>query len=270
MINALIFCLDRKCQVIFLVILYISIPSASEESCESSWTLENSEEIEECLDSKVPDAERMNNALALVPYSEESVLPVHKLERTFTYCGREIIIKQDWSGIGVAAVVWDAAEILAEYLESRPDIVKGKNVIELGAGTGLVGIVAALQGARITITDREEVLEYLQTTVKKNLPAEIYEQTKILPLDWTKDLNKFPSTFDVILGADIVYIEEVFEDLLKTLIHLSDKETFILLSCRIRYDRDTNFLKRLEEFFNVEKITYSRDKDVNLYKVTKR
>lgn len=106
--------------------------------------------------------------------------------------------------------------------------------------------------------------------MKYNLPTDIYQQTKILPLDWTKDLNKFHSTYDVILGADIVYIEEVFEDLLRTLIQLSDKDTLILLSCRIRYDRDTNFIKRLEEHFDVQKITYSKDKDVNLFKVTKR
>jgi predicted nicotinamide N-methyase len=35
---------------------------------------------------------------------------------------------------------------LAEYIEERAEILKDKNVIELGAGTGLVGMVAALLG----------------------------------------------------------------------------------------------------------------------------
>lgn len=114
------------------------------------------------------------------------------------------------------------------------------------------------------------MLEYLQGTVQANLPDDIYQSTKIEPLDWCKDLDKFQTTYDVILGADIVYIEEVFEDLLKTLLQLSSKETLILLSCRIRYDRDTNFLKRLEDHFYVLKLLYDKEKDVNLYKVTKK
>lgn len=106
--------------------------------------------------------------------------------------------------------------------------------------------------------------------VKLNLPSEIYEHTKVQALDWTKDLDTFHTTYDVIVGADIVYIEEVFDDLLKTLLQLSSRETVTLLSCRIRYDRDTNFLRRLENHFTVDKILYNQEKDVNLYKVMKR
>lgn len=125
-------------------------------------------------------------------------------------------------------------------------------------------------GAKTTITDRLEVLDYLTETVHKNLPSEYLTQTTISALDWTKDVDKFNPSYDVIIGADIVYIEEVFNDLLKTLTVLSTKETVILLSCRIRYDRDTNFLSRLEETFTVTKILYDKTKDVNLYRVLKR
>jgi len=38
------------------------------------------------------------------------------------------------------------AEVLATYIEQHPDVVNGKQVIELGAGSGLVGMVAALLG----------------------------------------------------------------------------------------------------------------------------
>jgi hypothetical protein len=130
--------------------------------------------------------------------------------------------------------------------------------------------IVFLTGAKTTITDRIEVLKYLQTMVETNLPSDVYQSTQVLPLDWCKDLDKFHTTYDVILGADIVYIEEVFEDLLRTLIQLSNKETVIFLSCRIRYDRDTNFIKRLEEHFDVLTLLYDKNKDVNLYKVTKR
>jgi len=38
------------------------------------------------------------------------------------------------------------AVVLCEHLNLHPDLVKGKKVIELGAGTGLVGIVASQLG----------------------------------------------------------------------------------------------------------------------------
>ena len=41
------------------------------------------------------------------------------------------------------------AIVLAEYLTENKDIVYKKSVLELGAGTGLVGIVAALLGMKI-------------------------------------------------------------------------------------------------------------------------
>ena len=56
----------------------------------------------------------------------------------------------------VGCVVWDAAMVLAyfmetdNFLEKQVDMtlksVKGKRIIELGAGTGLVGLQAACMG----------------------------------------------------------------------------------------------------------------------------
>ena len=53
----------------------------------------------------------------------------------------------------VGCVVWDAAIVLSYYLDSQEfveqhgnNILKGKKVVELGSGTGLVGILAAANG----------------------------------------------------------------------------------------------------------------------------
>lgn len=42
--------------------------------------------------------------------------------------------------------VWDGALVLSKYFELHPNLVQGKYCIELGAGTGLVGIVMGLLG----------------------------------------------------------------------------------------------------------------------------
>ncbi|XP_070627041.1 protein N-lysine methyltransferase METTL21A isoform X3 [Bos indicus] len=87
--------------------------------------------------------------MALVPYTETAEMGLqrfHKPLATFSFANHTIQIRQDWKQLGVAAVVWDAAVVLATYLEMGTVELRGCSAVELGAGTGLVGIVAALLG----------------------------------------------------------------------------------------------------------------------------
>ena len=67
--------------------------------------------------------------------------------------GSVLMIKQSEVG-DVGCVVWDAAIVLSCYMETSDfhdvitnnNILAGKRVIELGAGTGLVGLQAASLG----------------------------------------------------------------------------------------------------------------------------
>lgn len=62
-------------------------------------------------------------------------------------------LKQCYLG-DVGCVVWDAAIVLAKYLETKQfydastgvNVWAGKSVVELGAGTGFVGLMAATLG----------------------------------------------------------------------------------------------------------------------------
>lgn len=47
------------------------------------------------------------------------------------------------------AYVWAGGMVLARYLQDQPELVRGRRVLDLGAGSGLVGIVAAQAGARV-------------------------------------------------------------------------------------------------------------------------
>ncbi|XP_054334878.1 protein N-lysine methyltransferase METTL21A isoform X3 [Pongo pygmaeus] len=85
--------------------------------------------------------------MALVPYEETTEFGLqkfHKPLKTFSFANHTIQIRQDWRHLGVAAVVWDAAIVLSTYLEMGAVELRGRSAVELGAGTGLVGIVAAL------------------------------------------------------------------------------------------------------------------------------
>ena len=46
--------------------------------------------------------------------------------------------------------------MLAKYLEVRPEAVRNKNVLELGAGTGVAGMAASLLGAKNVLLTGEE------------------------------------------------------------------------------------------------------------------
>uniref|UniRef100_A0A8C7ZHG0 Protein N-lysine methyltransferase METTL21A n=1 Tax=Oryzias sinensis TaxID=183150 RepID=A0A8C7ZHG0_9TELE len=127
------------------------------------------------------------------------------------------------------------AVVMCVYLELGKLELKGKRVIELGAGTGLVSIVAALLGAHVTVTDRLPALDFLSANVKANLPPDSHDAAVISELTWGEGLERYPAGgFDLVLGADIIYLEDTFASLLRTLLHLCHDTTVVLLSCKIR------------------------------------
>ncbi|KAI3367741.1 hypothetical protein L3Q82_026581 [Scortum barcoo] len=102
----------------------------------------------------------------------ESDYFVREIERND---GRSLKVKQCYMG-DVGCVVWDAAIVLAKYLETRqfydpPSGVNawsGRRVVELGAGTGAVGLMAATLGAQVTVTDLEDLQTLLRVNIQEN------------------------------------------------------------------------------------------------------
>ena len=77
----------------------------------------------------------------------------------FKYAGT-VVLPQDMRD--VASTIWDASVVLAHFLDgelgargagARDTGAVSLRVVELGAGTGLPGIVASLLGARVALTD---------------------------------------------------------------------------------------------------------------------
>lgn len=86
-----------------------------------------------------------------------------------------------------------------------------------------------------------------------------------MELDWGQNHEDFAPEYDYILGADIVYIEETFQQLLDTLLHLSNVKNKVLLSCRIRYDRDVRFLTMMKKHFRVEEVYHDDKRNIKVY-----
>jgi len=104
-------------------------------------------------------------------------------------------------------VLWPAAIALAHEIVSRP--MAGRRVLELGAGTGLPGIVAASFGALVVQTDRHDVALFV---CKKN--AERNGVTiEHRAADWTTWEDR--EQYDCILGSDILYGKDMHPHLRK-------------------------------------------------------
>ncbi|KAG7395443.1 hypothetical protein PHYBOEH_003734 [Phytophthora boehmeriae] len=164
---------------------------------------------------------------------------------TFAIDGRVVHIGEVGnSGKGTGLTTWDGSVVLAKYLEhKRREDIAGSRVVELGSGTGLVGISAALLGAReVILTDLAYVVDNLAANVAETLrlaasvdrPVECKVSTRVL--DWfnpPKDLGDI----DFLLASDVVWVEELIPPLVQTfdtLIRHSSVVTRVLMSYQKR------------------------------------
>ncbi len=97
------------------------------------------------------------------------------------------------------AELWPASRGLAQYIWEQVDFGGGK-VLELGAGLGLPGLVAARKGARVTISDYQP--EALKIAIRNALRNGI-EGIAFELADW----RDWPlgEQFDWIIGSDVLY-----------------------------------------------------------------
>ena len=114
--------------------------------------------------------------------------------------------------------VWDGAVALAAFLDARPESVRGRGVVELGAGTALVSVAAALVGASpVVVTDLQAVLDAAAApNVLANAPAVASKgggPMHLAALDWlasptsTQPAAALIRHTSVILAADVVWVD---------------------------------------------------------------
>jgi len=58
--------------------------------------------------------------------------------------------------------------VLLLYIEAEKSSLIGKRIVELGSGTGIVGIGAAVLGAKVVITDMGPMIGLMELNVSEN------------------------------------------------------------------------------------------------------
>jgi predicted nicotinamide N-methyase len=101
-------------------------------------------------------------------------------------------------------VLWPAAIALAHEVAARAEEMRGGRVLELGAGTGLPGIVAASLGARVVQTDRQEMA---MSVCRRNGERNGVDSIEHRLVDWADwdDAGRY----DWIIGSDVLYGESM-------------------------------------------------------------
>uniref|UniRef100_Q3APR4 Methyltransferase type 12 n=1 Tax=Chlorobium chlorochromatii (strain CaD3) TaxID=340177 RepID=Q3APR4_CHLCH len=96
------------------------------------------------------------------------------------------------------AEIWPSASALSTFFMDEVAL-EGKHLLELGAGIGVVSIVAAWRGAQVVATDYSiEALRFIRYNSLKNSVALTAER-----LDWRQVQRS--DRFDYVVAADVLY-----------------------------------------------------------------
>ncbi|CAB9507428.1 lysine methyltransferase METTL21A [Seminavis robusta] len=148
-------------------------------------------------------------------------------------------LDSDETAQSTGVTLWDAAPRLANYLmkrESAQEHIVGRQVLELGAGLGLCGIVAFHLGAsHVVLTDGDtQTLQQMRVNVQQNCHDSTTTTNNNATIDcrqliWASSPTKLAALqesqglFDTILGADIVYTKDSLDPMLDTVVALLKK-----------------------------------------------
>jgi predicted nicotinamide N-methyase len=112
------------------------------------------------------------------------------------------------------AFAWAGGQALARYILDNPGIVQGKTILDIGSGSGLVGLAARLAGARDVLA--ADIDSFACAAIALNAAA------NGLDIEVTQaDMIGASGGWDVVLVGDLFYERPLAERLLAWLAALS-------------------------------------------------
>ncbi|WP_029894125.1 class I SAM-dependent methyltransferase [Desulfohalovibrio reitneri] len=148
------------------------------------------------------------------------------------------------------AKVWRTAIILSFFVQKLP--AQGRNLLEIGAGVGVCGLFAAAHGFNVTVTDiHPDALLFAKIGALKN---SLDERVRVLPCDFTTD--RLGERFDVVLGSEVLYMDEHYRALTKFLgAHLAKDEDAEIILAKEYTRKAKKFFKLAERDFAIRSST---------------
>lgn len=124
---------------------------------------------------------------------------------------------------------------MAWFLWEHRKELPGLQILEIGSGTALPGIVAAKCGAKVTLSDSATLPKSLAHTKRccqvNNL--KVNQDIRVIGFTWGLFLNNLATIgpLDLILGSDCFYEPSVFEDILATVSYLIESNPTAKFLC---------------------------------------
>jgi hypothetical protein len=175
--------------------------------------------------SSIPVANKLFRKSSLLPwnYVDDKLVLGHCVEeidndsnvmtiRTWTTEGSDMLTltfpKNNATGEGLGSQLWPCA-LASSILMRSPEFrewVKGKDVVELGSGRGLAGLVAGADAKSCLLTDNDQqAVDILETATCPENQERLKADLSTRQLDWRDDHRGQVSFADVVLGSDIAY-----------------------------------------------------------------
>jgi 2-polyprenyl-3-methyl-5-hydroxy-6-metoxy-1,4-benzoquinol methylase len=169
----------------------------------------------------------------------------------YPQCIREVRLKDGDLGsayvfecpgyVSIGGKIWDATYALLDYIQDHPELISGKRVVELGCGTGALGMsIASLprKPASITLTDTAELMPLVSANLKLNRLFQEHTNLncKECQYNWGDDgpvVHDELLPCDVIIAADVVYDSDFFNDLLQAIHDLLETPQSTCISSRV-------------------------------------
>lgn len=167
----------------------------------------------------------------------------------------QLLVEQRMKARGIGAVVWNCGRSACRLLPRLPECRGGKfrrglRVLEVGCGTGIVGMACWLRGADVTMTDKADVLELTRSNVARNLGTAEPVGLVVTEHAWGSGTRLLGPPFDVVVGSDCLYDVAALPGLRATLLASTDGDSVVYLAYKRRLDdRERPFFEDLRVHF---------------------
>lgn len=153
--------------------------------------------------------------------------------------------------------VWDTAPVMCEFLiDHAKRLLAGRSVVEVGAGTGLPGLVSARLGpSSVVLTDLPSELELLEKNVEVNVAQGKEADVTVRACAWGELDEWQGEVFDTVLCSDVLYHQprNILKALANTLEVLCSKRSGVVVFAyhfRENLIHDAQFFEFIDELFD--------------------